>query len=356
MRTVHILGSRYDGGAERFYARLVCALHRRGEEVVAVTRPDAAVNPLLRACGLAPVTVPMVNQWDLYSLWRIRRLVRRLAPGLVQTYMGRATRLTRVAGVGKVKHVARLGGFYKVDGYYRHADAWIANSRELCDYLCGQGLPCSRVFHIGNFVDAPAPLPAGARPADREQAGLEEDAFVILSLGRLVAKKGFDVLLRAFARLPVRLGHRPLRLVLCGAGPEEARLHALAAALGVTARAAFAGWTPTPTAYYHLADLFVCPSRHEPLGNVILEAWAHGLPVVSTRTTGARALVTDGVNGLLCAPDRVEDLAAVMERALGLSAAARDRLAAAGREQVDTELSEAVIVERYRRLYRELAP
>lgn len=67
------------------------------------------------------------------------RLIRERQPDVVQTYMGRATSLTRLPGVSRALHVVRLGGYYKIDGYDRHADAWIGNTRDICTYRIAFG-------------------------------------------------------------------------------------------------------------------------------------------------------------------------------------------------------------------------
>ena len=51
--------------------------------------------------------------------------------------------------------MARLGGYYKIDGYYRHAHAWVGNTQDICDFMVKEGLPPERVFYIGNFVPQP---------------------------------------------------------------------------------------------------------------------------------------------------------------------------------------------------------
>lgn len=351
--TVHILGSNQLGGADRFFVRLVCALSRRHQPVHAVTRPAAPVNGPLRACGVEPVHLPLANKWDLYSAWRIRGLVRRTGARVVQTYMGRATRLTRVGDLPGTVHVARLGGFYKVPGYYRHPDAWVGNTRDICAYLAAEGLPAERIFYIGNFVDAVADPAPDERLAARRRLGLGDDTLLLFALGRLIPKKGFDLLLRALAEGVVG-DNVEVHLVVCGSGPEERPLRALAEELGVAAHVSWAGWCDAPESYFSLADLFVCPSRHEPLGNVILEAWSHGLAVVSSATDGARSLVTEGRDGLLCPVDDATALAATLRRALAMPAAARRAMGAAGRERVAAEFSEQRIVDAYLDLYRGL--
>ena len=78
-------------------------------------------------------TIPMRNGWDLLSVLKIRRLIRNTGPLIVQTYMGRATRLTRLPRDSAAIHVARLGGYFKIKGYYQHAHAWVGNTRGICD-------------------------------------------------------------------------------------------------------------------------------------------------------------------------------------------------------------------------------
>ncbi len=302
MRSLHVIGSTQMGGAEKFFIRLVGALHERDHSAIAVHRPGSPVGRQLGA-DIPRYLVPMRNGWDVLSGLAIRRLIRETGVGIVQTYMGRASRLTRVPEKLGAVHIARLGGFYKVNGYYRHANAWIGNTRELCDYLVGQGLPAARIFRIGNFVEMPKRLSSPELAERRRTLGVPEDALVVFSLGRFLQLKGFDLLIEALAQVPAEIGHRPVRLVLAGEGPMGAELKKQAAALGLDDRICWAGWQSDPTALYQMSDVFVCPSRRETLGNVILEAWANGLPVLSTETPAARELIQDGTNGLTSAQD-----------------------------------------------------
>ena len=118
----------------------------------------------------------------------------------------------------------------------------------------------------------------------------------------------------------------------------------------------FAGWQNDTTPYYALGDVFVCPSRHEPLGNVILEAWQHRLPLLSTRNEGAAELVSEGENALLAPLQDPAGLADGLRRMLASSDAERDRLAAAGQATVQREHSEQAVVAAYLSLYDKLRP
>lgn len=352
VRTLHVIGGRKLGGAERFFVRLVNALAARGEPVAACTVAGGEIDAAL-APSVARFHAPLAGVWDLWSHLRIRRV----AAGfdLVQTYMGRATRLTHLPEGRRPVHVARLGGYYDLKGY-RHAHAWVGNTRGICDYLVRAGLPAGRVFYIGNFVDPAPRVPAGRLAAMRRELGLPDDAWVILGLGRLHPNKGFADLLAAFARLASECHGRPLRLVMVGDGPLREPLRQEARRLGIAECVAWAGWQYDPAPWYQLADVFVCPSRHEPLGNVILEAWANAVPVVSTRTAGPVELIEDGRDGILVPLADPTGLAEGIRRALALDAAARHAFTSAGRARLERDFSEEAIVGAYLDLYRRLVP
>jgi glycosyltransferase involved in cell wall biosynthesis len=348
--SLHIIGGRKLGGAERFYVRLVNALAARGEPVAAMTvaggEIDAALDP-----GIPRHHAPMAGVWDVWSRWRIRRVARRYA--IVQTYMGRATRLTHLPAQGGAVHLARLGGYYNLKGY-RHAHAWVGNTRGIRDYLVREGLPAERVFYIGNFVDPAPVIPRATLEALRRRWSIPPQARILLGLGRLHPNKGFADLLEAFARLPDKLGDRPLWLTMVGDGPLREELHALAGRLGIARRVTWAGWQYDPAPWYQMAEVFVCPSRHEPLGNVVLEAWANGVPVVSTAAQGPLELIASGVDGLLAPVADPAGLAGTIQRALALEDGGRAALVAAGRCKLERDFSESAIVGAYLALYRQL--
>ncbi|PLX85969.1 MAG: glycosyltransferase [Desulfuromonas sp.] len=353
LRSLHIIGSRKMGGAEQFFQRLVRGLNGPDHRAMAVVRPGSELRPVV-GDSTRQFHVPMRNGWDILSGLAIRRLVRNEGIDIVQSYMGRGTRLTRIPDGWGVKHVARLGGYYKIDGYYRHAHAWVGNTRKLCDYLVQQGLPSERVFYIGNFVEPRSVTPPEDRERLRRSLRLPEDAFVLFALGRFTGVKGFDDLLPAFARLPAEVGGRPFFLVIAGDGPLKKNLLAQAAELGIEERLRWAGWQNDPHTYFDLADLFVCPSRHETLGNVILEAWAHRLPVVSTSSLGGAELIRDGENGLLVPCQDPVGMADRMSELIRAGDSDRSRIAERGYQTLCSEHSPEAVLAAYRALYQEL--
>ncbi len=354
IRSLHVLGSRQFGGADHFFVRLACALTEAGHPTLAVTRPNSPAGQALDRSGVEHAQLPLANKWDIVSSLRLRSLVRRWQPDVVQTYMGRATRLVRLPRPRHAMHVARLGGYYKIDGYYRHADAWVGNTQGICDYLVHAGLRPDRIFKIGNFVPDPELLPPGALELERAKLDLPEDAWVLFSLGRFVEKKGFGDLLDALGRLPAKLAGRSLHLVLAGDGPEKAALSRLAASLELEDRVHWLGWTERASLYYQLCDAMICPSREEPLGNVILETWRHGKPIVSTRTAGALELIEDGVDGLVAPVGEPVLLAARIRELLEADDATRQAISESGMEKCRRDHSREAVLDAYLALYRAL--
>lgn len=354
MRSLHIIGSTQMGGADQFFVRLVTALNAAGHQALAVTRRGSPIAGALQGSAVEQIHLPLANKWDLWSRWQIARLARARDVDIVQTYMGRATRLTHLPAGQRPVHLARLGGYYKLDGYYRHAHGWIGNTRKLCDWLIEQGLPREQVYLIGNFVPEPAARDSAAGAQLRQRHGIASQARVLFTLGRFISIKGFDDLLDAFARLPAQLDGRPLHLVIGGDGELREALLAQRSRLGLDTRVHFPGWLAAPGDWYHEAELMLCPSRHETLGNVILEGWSYAKPVLATTTPGASELIRDGENGWLTAVAEVPALAGCLEKVLTLPAAERDAVAARGHTELLAHHGRDAVVRQYLELYARL--
>ena len=114
-------------------------------------------------------------------------------------------------------------------------------------------------------------------------------------------------------------------------------------------------WQSDPNPYYQMADIFICPSRIEPLGNVILEAWSHGLPVIATRSAGAEELIHDGVDGRLVPIDDPATLAAAIRGFLETDTKTLEAFAEAGRVTLAENHGAESVLARYIEMYRLLS-
>jgi type III pantothenate kinase len=172
-------------------------------------------------------------------------------------------------------------------------------------------------------------------------------------MGSLMPKKGFDILIQAFAL--VRQRAPEARLTIAGEGPEGPRLLALARSLGIGAAVEFPGVVMggAKADLFARARVFVSSSRREPFANANLEAMAEGKPVVATRVGGNVEMVEDEVNGLLVEPEDPEGLAKAILRLLE----DRERAGAMGRaaRQRAETFSWEGMVDGYEALYREVA-
>lgn len=354
MRSVHVIGSREEGGAERLFLRLTAALAAHGEEVVCVLRPSSVLCERL-APGLRRELVRMRSIFDPFARARIGAVARASGAQVVQTYMGRATRLTRLGPRrnGAPVHVARVGGYHDVKAV-RHAHAWIASTRGIEAHLAESGLPQERVFHIPQLVEAPIEHRPGERAALRRELGLDEDDAVALCLGRLHRDRGVDLALEALARLPARIGGRALRLLVAGEGPQLSPLMSRAAELGLGERVRWEVGPARPQPWLSVADLLLYPSRESALASGILDAWSHGVPVVACACAGPSELIEPEVNGLLVPPEDPEALAGAVQAMLTMPDPQRARMVAAARARVARDHAEGPVVAAHLDVYSRL--
>jgi len=326
------------GGAEIFFVRLAGGLQRAGETQRVLIRRDPARSSALRQAGIEVSEIRFGGRCDIASRLAFRREIGAWRPNLVLTWMSRATAL---CPRGEFVHVARLGGYYDLK-YYRHCDHLIANTEAIADYATGRGWPRGRVHYLPNFVpDDPHDRPAVDHSDLPERPA---GAPLVLALGRLHPNKGFDLLIQALAQT------REAHLWLAGDGPLRGELAAQAARLGLGARVRFLGWRDDTAPLFAAADLLVCPSRVEPLGNVVIEAWAAGVPVVATASDGPAGLIENGETGILAPVDDVEALADAINT-LCKNSGLRERFAAAGHRAYEARFTEAEVVAAYRNLF-----
>ena len=332
MRLVQVMASRQRGGAEAFFSRLCVALsaHAALAQTVVIRR-GAACREDLVAGGIAAIEMPFLFNGDPFTRRRLGRVFAGAKPEVVLSWMSRAA---STCPRGRFVHVGRLGGYYDLK-YYAACDHLVANTHDIADWVVGKGWPRDRVHYLPNFVDE--------RPAasvDRASLATPADAPVVLALGRLHSDKAFDVLLAALAELP------GVHLWLAGEGPLEATLRDLARSLGIAGRVHFLGWRKDVAALLGAADCLACPSRIEPLGNVILEAWVNRRPVVAAAANGPRGLVRDEDTGLLVPLEDATALAAALRRVLAGKALAA-ALAERGHAEYRRHFSEAAVTARY---------
>jgi glycosyltransferase involved in cell wall biosynthesis len=336
MSVLHLLGTAGDGGAETYFVDLATALRRAGVSEAAAIRAHPGREAALKAAGVPVKTLRFGGPIDILTRTAVAGYGRLQGARLMLAWMNRAARHTPK---GPWARIGRLGGYYNLK-YYKGFDELVANTEDIAEWIVAQGWPAGRVRCIPNFAAAP---PDGG-PLDRATLDTPEGVPLLLAMGRLHEAKAHDVSLQALVEIP------DAYLWIAGVGPLEVKLKAMAEALGVAGRVRFLGWRTDPSALYRAADVCVFPSRYEPLGNVVIQAWAHGLPVVAAASQGPGALIEDGRDGVLVPVDDPAALAAGVRRLL-----AEPRLAAAfaerGLGRVAAEFSETAVVAQWKTLF-----
>jgi len=324
------------GGAEEFFMRLARAFAARRIDQQVVIRTHDERRATFGRDNVVAAELPFGGWFDRRTVPELTNIMNRFRPDIVLSFMNRATRAVaraRSGYAGNLVHVARHGGYYDLK-YYAGCDHLVGNTPDIVAHMIDRGWPTERAHYLPNFVDA-APAP----PVPRAELDTPDDAPLSLALGRLHRNKAFDVLVDALVDLPDHW------LWLAGSGPEEDALKSRAAAAGVAGRVRFLGWRSDIAALLSAADILVCPSRHEPLGNVVIEGWAHQTPVVACASQGPRQLIMDGVDGLLVPIDDAKALAAAIRRAGNRDTA--QTLVSAGEAAYRRDYTEDVVVDRY---------
>lgn len=326
------------GGAETFFVTLSGALAQNGHTVCSVLKPNRLRQSALEEEGIGYTTAPFAAPFDWTTPRVLRRTAEEFRPDIVLAFAGRAA---KAVPKGPYKLVGRLGGYYNIANFH-HCDHLVCNSPDVLRHVIAQDWPDSKVTLIPNFASVPA-----AAPVKRSDFDTPDSAPLALALGRLHPYKGLDVLIRGAARIP------RLYVWIAGEGDERRKLEKLAEELNVAGRVRFLGWRSDRGALYGAADICVYPSREEPFGNIVVEAWSSAIPLVTTRTPGPAWLARDHEDALLVPVDDVTALAQAIEELLE-SRDLREKLVAAGKRRIATEFSRSAVVGKYAELFRML--
>jgi glycosyltransferase involved in cell wall biosynthesis len=224
-------------------------------------------------------------------------------------------------------------------------DRFVATNPAIAEELVAAGVARARIERLANGVETDEVVP-------RSSYSLRAPARV-LYLGRLHEQKGVDLLIEAFGRLALARPDLDVRLRLVGDGPLRKELALAASRTVARDRIEFTGLTDDVASALEDADVFVLPSRAEGISNALLEAMAHGLPVLVSDVPGNRSVVEHERNGLIFPSGDAAALARAL-RALLDAETLRERLGRGARVDVEDRFSLRAVAERYVELYEEL--
>jgi glycosyltransferase involved in cell wall biosynthesis len=302
--------------------------------------------------------------FDLRAAWRMVRLCREEnvavwhghdyksnALGLLARRWHPMKLVTTVHGW--VQHTRRTPLYYKIDKYCLHRyDEVICVSKDLYSECLSLGVPQSRCHLIHNGIDVEeyrrTMAPAEARAQLPTEAG---QGVLIGAMGRLSEEKGFDLLIRAVARL--RSEGLDVDLWIAGEGGGRDALQSLIHQLKLHRHVRLLGHVDPAKTFYEAVDIFALSSLREGLPNVLLEAMALETPVAATRIAGVPSLVSHEADGLLVEPGSVETLVDGLRR-LVVDEQLRNRLAHEARATIERSFSFQQRMEKIGEIYGRL--
>lgn len=244
--------------------------------------------------------------------------------------------------------------YYAIDKWcLKRYEQVICVSRDLWDDCRKLGVPESRLSLIDNAIALDDYQFDVTRRDAKRTLGFDPDRPLVVAVGRLSDEKGFDLLIDAVADL-IDAG-RNVQLAIAGDGGFRQPLQQRIEASGHSERIKLLGFVGDPRYVYRAGDLYVLSSYREGLPNVVLEAMAMQLPVVSTRIAGMPDLVVDGENGLLVPTGDAFAIRSAIETVLDDSQRSA-RLATAGRRTVEDRFSFAARMNRIAGVYERYEP
>jgi glycosyltransferase involved in cell wall biosynthesis len=322
MKLVIHNGARVWGGNEKWMQTLAQGLARRGHDVVVSCRRGGEVARRMEASGIRVSHARPGAALDLLRALRFAAWLRRERPDAVLLTSWRggawgawAARKARIPRVVVRLGIVRLPRRWDAVRWFRHrVDALVVNAPEIADvWRTGVAwFPQDRIHVVLNGIECLGIDRSHAADQLRREVGADAGTLLVGAVGHVTHRKGFDVLLDAFARADLA----EARLVVAGDGPELPRLRERARELGIAPRVHWLGRRDDVPGVLAGCGAFVLSSRNEGMANVMLEAMSVGTPVIACDVSGVRAAIgteDDGSPaGWIVPPEDADALAAAL--------------------------------------------
>ena len=328
MKILSILGGANKGGAENFFERLSFAIEKRKNiKLELLIRKNNERYILLNRQINKIHQIKNFYFFNPFCHKRIEDIIEEFQPNIVLSWMNRASSFLPVSN-GWV-NIGRIGGYYKLKNYV-NCDYIITNTEDLKEYVIESGWDPNKVEYIPNFVKN-----------NESTKTLNKSVFKeIVCLSRFHRNKGIDILLKAMPYL------KNFRLKVVGQGSEKNEYDKLIKKYSLEKNVTFYRWTNNISEFLNSADYLVCPSRHEPFGNIVIDGWAHKIPVIVSDTGGPGLLVKNNFNGIKFKNEDVFDLIDKI-KFLDLNKVLQKKLIKNGYNNYKTKYSEQLIIDKY---------
>lgn len=306
---INSIGKNKWGGGEKWMIMAAIGLRSLGHNVIVVCRKNSLLASKAESEGLDVRKIGTNSDFDFLACFKFKSLFKKFAPDVV---IGCQNKDWRVASMS-LKLAGLNARVYSRQGLQQLKNSWwykwtirlfsdgiITNTNTIKEYY-DSFLPVNHDFVrvVFNGVEI---VPEELDDFDYSAyiPSHEQAPFVILSTGRLARQKGFKYLIEAAAKIIRK--HPNIYFFLAGQGKLKGELKRQIQSAGIEKNFILLGFVEDIHPLLKNADVFVFSSLYEGMPNSILEAMAHGLPVISTNVNGVKELIEEGVNGLTVAP------------------------------------------------------
>lgn len=280
------VSSNATGGLEQMYLNYASVISG-DDKVLCIVSEKFKYFKELETRGIPYEVIKVRNYYDLIAAYQFIKLYKKYRPKCVISHNGRfnsvlkmCTRFTKIENTIGVCHgdVKRLEHFSKV----------ITVSMALRQQLLAKNL--KNVFFLPNFIET-----NGIKKRAQKN---HSKTYTFGMMSRLAPEKSISVGIKSFQRLTSQSNDK-YHLIIAGTGPEHDMLVDLVKQHDLQDSVTFLDWVEDKYSFYNQLDCFIIPSKHEPFGLTILEAFSYNVPVISAKAEGPREIIEDEINGLL---------------------------------------------------------
>ncbi len=237
----------------------------------------------------------------------------------------------------KAVKIGRLGGYYKLK-YYLHCDYLVANTPLIKEYIVSQGWDENKVIYLPNFV----------KEVRFKKKRNNNKTKILLGVGRFHENKNFEILVKSMKYLD------DCCLWLVGKGDLKNKYLSIAKKDNITDKVKIYDWTDKIEYFYENADILLCSSKIEPLGNIILEGWFNKIPVISSDASGPNFLIKHGFNGLKFKNENLNELILCIKELLNNNKKS-EFLIKNGFDTYNKQFSEKLVLKKYLNFFKKVA-
>lgn len=311
MKILNVTFTTGKGGLEQAFLDYNTCLQMEHHEVAGLLHPSSYLKDLIKS----PYhTVKNHSKYDPIALFRISRIISKEKPDIIITHGNRAhyMAVTATKLCSNKPIIVGICHGYSFD-YITKCDHIISVGIGMQKALIELGYPATQVHHIPNMIHID------------EQSSITRQnrkPKVVGFIGRIDKSKGVDLLVSALSNIK-KIGVQ-LQAIIAGHGSEQQNIESLIQSRGLQSDINMTGWVTDKTKFFSDIDILCVPSRSEPFGIVILEAFKHHTPVIASNVSGPLEIITPNHDGLIFESENIEDLSASITKLIQDPKLARD--------------------------------